>query len=60
MTIAGQVAQFELDGAVCMEAKEKNGLWEIATAREKPKAGAGAGVWVIDNPTEPHGTQRKE
>jgi hypothetical protein len=44
VTIEGRVAQFELDGAVCMEAKEKNGLWGIATAEEKLMAG----VWIID------------
>ena len=44
VTIEGRVAQFELGGVVCMEAEEKNGLWEIATAGAKPVEG----VWVFD------------
>ena len=47
ITIEGRLATFETNGVVCMEAKEKNGLWEIVTTEEKPKAPK-AGVWIID------------
>jgi hypothetical protein len=55
VTIGGRVAQFELNGAVCMEAKEKNGLWEIR--REKSRRHREQGFGSL---TKPHGTQRKE
>jgi hypothetical protein len=46
ITIERQLATFETNGVVGMEAKEKNGLWEIVTTEEKPKAPK-AGVWII-------------
>jgi hypothetical protein len=47
ITIEGRLPTFKTNGVVCMEAKEKNGLWEIVTTEEKPKAHK-AGVCIVD------------
>jgi hypothetical protein len=47
VTMEGRIATFETNGVVCMEAEERNGLWEIVPTGEKPKAQR-AGVWIID------------